>query len=127
MLVIIFSTHTPLQRAARQNPSAEVLKALVSAGADVDARNDFQQTPLHEAAGSNPTNVQPLIDCGANVNLLEMRRFSPLLLAANNNDRDAIVALAKAGADPELGESPLDAGGAYAETKSLIRSLFKIK
>ena len=117
---------TPLHRAAGKNPSAEVIKALVSAGANVDARDDYQVTPLHWAAGLNPTNVQPLIDCGANVNLLENRQRSPLFLAATNNHRDAIVALAKAGADPELVKSQLDALGA-PYPKSLIRSLFKIK
>ena len=116
---------TPLHRAAWKNPSAEVIKALVSAGANVDARDDCQRTPLHCAALVNPTNVQPLIDCGANVNLLDNWQYSPLWYAAVINHRDAIVALAQAGADPKLGSSPLDAFFADDETKRLMRSLFK--
>ena len=46
---------TPLHVAALSSKSGDVIRALVKAGADVDARDDDQMTPLHLAASK--TNV----------------------------------------------------------------------
>ena len=46
---------TSLHRAAEHNPSADVIRALVDAGAVVDARGKDQDTPLHIAAQYNPS------------------------------------------------------------------------
>ena len=102
-----------------------MIRALVEAGAAVDARDHFQDTPLHLAALHNQCiNVQPLIECRANVNLLNSGQRSPLYLAARNKNKEAVTALCKADADPNLGDiNPLNARDINEEMKSLIRRL----
>ena len=119
---------TPLHVAARENKSVDVIRALVKAGAAVDACDEDQWTPLYYAAYHNQCNVQPLIECGANVNLLDNGQRSPLYWAARNNNREAVTALCKAGADPNLGEiSLLNSGYFNDEMESLIREGIKKK
>jgi ankyrin repeat protein len=40
---------TPLHNAARNNPNVEVIKSLISSGADVNTQNNTGQTSLDEA------------------------------------------------------------------------------
>ena len=103
------------------NPSVDVIKALVDAGADIDARDDDQVTPLHYAAGSNQGMVKVLIERGANVNVLNGVQRSPLWYAAFYNNREAVIELCKAGAKPQLGHNPLDDDWVADEMKQLIR------
>jgi ankyrin repeat protein len=62
---------TPLCIAAAWNSNLEVLKYLVSRGADVNARNNDGATPLHYVAHHNPDNIEVfryLVSQGADVN-----------------------------------------------------------
>ena len=65
-----YEQQTPLHFAARWNPSADVIRALLDKGADIEARDKYQNTPLHEAAINNPGQVKLLLERGANVNVL---------------------------------------------------------
>ena len=112
---------TPLHFAARHNPSIAVIRALVDKGADIDARDDRQWTPLHMAASSNPGKVKILIEKGANVNVLDRGQKSPLFYAAWNNNREAVIELCKAGANPHMGKNPLEDKDVKDEMKQLIR------
>ena len=117
----IFKQFTPLHFAAWYNPSADVIRALVDKGADIEARDYRQQTPLHWAADRNQGMVKILIDEKANVNVLDSWQKSPLFFAANNKNRRAVIELCKAGANPQLGENPLDDNRVADEMKILIR------
>ena len=55
--------------------------------------------------------------------VLTSGNYSPLWYAAYNNQRDSVVALCKAGADPDLGHSPLTAFQISNEMKLLIKRL----
>ena len=128
--MICFSTptqdFTPLHLAARFKSSTTVVSTLVQAGANVDALDSFQSSPLHFASSLNPAIVPVLIGAGCKVNLLNKLQFSPLYYAAGYSyDRSAVAALMSAAADPHLGRSPLTDLLVSDEMKDYIRSLSK--
>ena len=100
--------------------SAPVVKALIEAGAEVEALDGDQQSPLHYAAQFNPEAVQVLVQANAKVNVLNKWNCSPLYWAARNHS-EAVVCLCKAGADSHLGNSPLSSSRMNDEMKALIR------
>lgn len=55
---------TPLHEAVAAGDE-EVVRVLVAAGADLDARTDQERTPLHVALGSAPALVPVLLELGA--------------------------------------------------------------
>ena len=115
---------TPLHLAALFESSATVMSTLVQAGANVDALDSDQQSPLHLASAWNPAVVPVLIGGGCKVNLLDKAQVSPLYYAARfSKDRSAVAALMSAAADPHLGKSPLTAYVVSDEMKDYIRSL----
>ena len=117
---------TPLHLAAKFKSSATVVSTLVQTGANVDALNSDQRSPLHLASAWNPVVVPVLIGAGCKVNLLDKWQQSPLLLAAISKDQSAVAALMSAAADPHLGNpSPLRDSGVSDEMKDYIRSLSK--
>ena len=52
---------TPLHLAARHNKDTAVTQALIAAGADPNAQDDYGYTPLHWAASDNDN---PAVDAG---------------------------------------------------------------
>ena len=94
------SDNTLHKAAGTSNP--DVVKALISAGAKVNAKvGKYGQTPLHLAAGknSNPDVVKALISAGAKVNAKNKYGETPLHLAAFNKNPDVVKALVNAGAE----------------------------
>ncbi len=103
---------TPLHMAARTSVSDEtselwhdafgvVIRMLIDAGADVDAKDNNGSTPLHKVSDSNrPVDaVRALIKAGANVNAKNKRGTTPLHKVSNpNRPIDDVRALVKAGA-----------------------------
>ena len=57
-----------------------MIRALVDAGADVDAKNDYGDTPLHLAASGNENlaMIQALVDAGADVHAKNNHGSTPL-------------------------------------------------
>ena len=94
---------------------------MLEAGAEVEALDGGQISPLHKAAEFNPAAVQVLVQANAKVNVLNKWNNSPLYLAARWNQSEAVVCLCKAGADPHLGNSPLSSLHVNEEMKALIR------
>ena len=97
---------TALHLVGLYKSSAPVVRALIEAGAEVEAFNGDQESPLHWAAAYNPVVVQVLVQANAKVNVLDKWNWSPLYLAARANNIEAVVCLCEAGADPHLGHSP---------------------
>ena len=117
---------TPLHLAAQFRSSVTVVRTLVEAGANVDALDSDQNSPLHLASSLNPAVVPVLIGAGCKVNLLDNAQWSPLFnAAADSKDRSAVAALMSAAADPHLGKSPLTSPLVSGEMKDYIRSLSK--
>ena len=92
---------TALHKAA-YNDKPVTLKALIEAGADVNAQgsNNMGSTPLSFATqAGNPMIVMELIKAGADVNLARPNGATPLHMAAQQGHESCVVALIRDGAD----------------------------
>ena len=115
---------SPLHLAASWN-SGPVLRELIEGGAEVNSRNSNQYSPLHNAACHNPAAVSVLLENNAEVDLLDKDEYSPLFHAAKHNQRESVIALCNAGANPHLGKSPLIWWrGVESEMRALIRNQY---
>lgn len=96
---------TPLHLAARSNPDPDAARALVEAGAALDARSGTRDSegnsPLHYVGqNANPAVTEVLLDAGADVNALSRTGRTPLHeAAAYASDPAVIEFLVEAGAD----------------------------
>ena len=78
----------------------EILKLLLASKADVNARAEYRQTPLHLAAQSgNAVAVKLLIEHGADVNAQRRDRKTALHLAASNGQLDIVKILVTSNAN----------------------------
>ena len=87
----------------------------LDAGADINARTDTGETPLHRAVSSNKNLevLTVLLDAGADVNARTDSGVTPLHVAASDSKTpEVITVLLDAGADGaavnEDGETPFD-------------------
>ena len=92
---------TPLHGAAARG-CAESIRAIAAAGANLEARNELNNTPLHEAAGIGKAEaVRALLECGADTNARGGDELTPLHYAAFSGSTESITVLLDAGADLE--------------------------
>ena len=108
---------TPLHMAALNSADPDVLGALVRHGADVGARNDGGETPLHWAVGGredyvfDPAILDVLIGHGADVDARDGEGNTPLHLAALDKNPGLVEVLLRHGADVDArnsdGDTPL--------------------
>jgi hemoglobin len=95
--------HTPLYSVANEcgaSRGAEIVHALVEAGANVNAADGVQRcTPLHMAARRGFTGIaEALIQCGADINATDRRGDTPLRRALNCRKASVAEMLAARGA-----------------------------
>jgi ankyrin repeat protein len=80
----------------------EKVRALLDAGADIEAPSDGGYTPLHFAVRHGNTGaMKVLLDAGADINTKGSCGRSPLHLAASGDKAGVVRALLDAGADAE--------------------------
>lgn len=81
--------------------NVEIAKELISYGAVVDARNRYNETPLHRAAIGNLQLVREFLKRGAGVNLKNRKGNTPLNFAVKTSNRnlEIIRELLEYGAD----------------------------
>lgn len=86
---------------ASQSGDVPTMKALVKAGADVNAASEAGVTPLHRAALNNrPNAVQYLLEAGADTRAKTAREgYTALHVAVLGHAKTAIAALLEAGID----------------------------
>jgi ankyrin repeat protein len=94
---------TPLMRAALFNSSANVIKALVEAGADVFEREpQYKSTALQLAANHNPNSqvIGALVEAGSDVHDVNYLGETALIMAVNSGNETRVISeLIKAGSD----------------------------
>ncbi len=96
---------TALHLAAYEDDVARA-RALVAAGADPDAVNDYGSFPLAEAANiGNPEMIDLLLDAGADPELANADGQTALMVLARTNKVDAAQLLIDAGADVNRAET----------------------
>ena len=107
------SRYTTLLHIAAYNPEVEVLKYLISQGADVNAKDNDGETPLHHTVfNSNIEVLKYLVSQGVDVNAKNNNGRTPLHLAANfSRDPEVLKYLVSQGADINAkdndGETPV--------------------
>jgi serine/threonine-protein phosphatase 6 regulatory ankyrin repeat subunit B len=112
---------TALWRAALQD-RADLVEALLQAGADVNKADEDGDAPLRMAASAPIATI--LIERGADLNASNRFGETALLLAALQDRADVVVALLQAGADvkkaSEVGNAPLSAAASALAVAMLI-------
>ena len=90
---------TALFVAAMSEPSANIVRLLVSKGAHLDARDAFQNTALTAAAlGNDLETIRLVVDAGVDVNAVGATSMTPLLAATYHGNLAAVKLLLEKGA-----------------------------
>ena len=108
------------------------MRKALEAGADVNAVDNWGDTPLHSLVSRSPDNkaelIGVLVDAGANVDARNCRNRTALFTAIDGEDTDSIKALLEAGADvntrDKSGETPLHSATWQRDT-DLLRLLLE--
>ena len=89
---------TALFLAAMSDRSADIVRLLISAGADVHVVDGLKMTVLHAAAiGNDAETVRVLVDAGLDVNATDFLGYTPLIYACSKGNLAAArLLLAKA-------------------------------
>jgi uncharacterized protein len=124
---------TALHLACRKPERAQLAALLIAKGADVNASNDADQTPLHIAAGGSPQCVRILLAAGAKPEAGDRLGRTPLDWAASesvtnasNTSLETARLLLDAGADPNRenkeGVSPFMQAYNRPDMKALLQA-----
>lgn len=102
------AAYTGLHAAAHRGDTAR-LKALLAAGAPVDARDPAGRTPLHVATFARQRDaIRALAAAGATLGLLEHDRYDAVTIAAVADDEETLRLLLSLGASAKLVTSRYD-------------------
>lgn len=108
---------SPLHWAAELNRTEQV-RALLVAGAEVDAENLARSTPLLIAAKlGSLDSAQLLLESGADANRGNLVGLTPLMIAALRDYREIVELLLAAGADPTARDRRGSTAEEYARQK----------
>ena len=86
----------------------KVVAMLIGAKANVNAKDNNGDTPLHRAVFGDESMVAALIKAGADVNAQNKEQLTPMDFAIAVGDKDAVAMLAEAGAHDKGGSTHQD-------------------
>ena len=113
---------TPLHLAVYNAQAPEIMEALINAGADMEAKNVFDNTPLHTAAHGHLNALNFLLSRGADIYARNENGVTPLHIAAATS-AEAVDVLLKAHADAEAKtvdyETPLHYAASFDNAKAV--------
>ena len=120
-------------RETAQLVAAEIIRALVSAETDVDARDERGRTALHVAAMSSetPATIEALLEGGANVGTRDADGLTPLHAAAARSTAPRIIeVLVAAGTDLNArygdGWTPIHVAAWSNDSPTIIKTLVAV-
>ena len=132
--VVLVGCGKPSIHEAAFDGNIEAVKQHIAGGTDVNARDDYGRTPLHDAAirfWNSQKYIELLIDNGADVNAMRGGGGTPLSYAASWGHEEIVELLIANGADVNVkdafSETPLDVAthpdnpNASAVTADLLR------
>ena len=98
-----FEKRTPLMM-LDEDATPEMLQLLLSFGAKLKLVDKERNTVLHHAAakGVNAELIRTLVIHGVNLNALNKEGKTALMLAAEENEEEAVAVLLESGADPNI-------------------------
>lgn len=115
------SLHT---KSARAEDMLEICRALVAAGAKVNASSRAGLTPLHYAARSNEATLAGfLLSAGADVNARDPKGMTPLHYAAQKGSEEVVQVLLNAGAKRDLKNRAGQTPAQLAQDPDLLKLL----
>ena len=98
----VFASHTALQ-AASQNGHLEVIKVLLSNGADVEIEDKDGDRAVHHASfGDEPAVIELLAEAFADLNARNRKRQTPLHIAVNKGHVGVVQSLLQLKCHPSL-------------------------
>lgn len=113
----IYGEATPLFFASHRG-DPEMIRTLAAHGADVNARDSIQHTPLTDCAShASQETISALLVGGANVNAQGMYGLTALHQAAQSNRTATVRMLLAAGADPSIRDEKGQTALVYATAK----------
>jgi ankyrin repeat protein len=106
------ATDALLNAVQRKDTTSDIIMALIAQGADVNANDQYGNTPLIQAAGNGLVKVcLALINEGGDINANNKYGYSPLCWATGNGHRDLCILLLRhmllqqlLAADPDEGD-----------------------
>ena len=128
--VNLYGETTPLFFASWRRGDPEMIRMLAAHGADVNARDASNNTPLMDCAShASPETVRALLAVGAHVNALGIYDLTALHHAAQENRTETVRILLAAGADPTIrdrdGKTALDYASARRPSDPELVNLLK--
>jgi ankyrin repeat protein len=119
------STESPLYKAC-SNGALKAAKALIAAGASVNAKGHWGNRPLHACIkADDPTTIplmRLLVDAGADINAHGFAGATPLHVAANSESATATKFLLSVGADPNCTTKRAESASAVSTTPADSRA-----